>query len=388
MQNNPVDVIVDELLAGEDALPIEALPEVDARTASEYAALKAFFSKWSKSPHTLRRYKVEVARLWLWATDKGRMISELTYEDLNDYQNFLQDPQPYERWCSGKKYRRDSPNWRPFVSALSFNSVQHAFSAIGALYGVWLRSGHITSDPMANAAKPKESLEDGVAPFAVSTVDPTEKWFDDRMATAIREALTLMPAETPAEEQQRAQYILIIRSLTVTGARVSEIVHAKQSQIYEDRSGWWIRLRGKGGRIRTVPLPNDYITDVLMPWRIDHELPAIPEADEDTPLCPPRVWRQGKPGISSRMVLNIVKDIAARAAALLPADAQRASRLLLRASNHWFRHTFITALIDQNVPTKTILTTVGQKSEQTLRIYDHKQDHDRHVDVTRVASKL
>jgi len=308
MQNNPVDVIVDELLAGEDALPIEALPEVDARTASEYAALKAFFSKWSKSPHTLRRYKVEVARLWLWATDKGRMISELTYEDLNDYQKFLQDPQPYERWCSGKKYRRDSPNWRPFVSALSFNSVQHAFSAIGALYGVWLRSGHITSDPMANAAKPKESLEDGVAPFAVSTVDPTEKWFDDRMATAIREALTLMPAETPAEEQQRAQYILIIRTLTVTGARVSEIVHAKQSQIYEDRSGWWIRLRGKGGRIRTVPLPNDYITDVLMPWRIDHELPAIPEADEDTPLCPPRVWRQGKPGISS-LRLSTDKDL-------------------------------------------------------------------------------
>lgn len=388
MQINPVDLIADELLAGAEALPIEALPEVDARTANEIAAIKAFLSKWSRSPHTLRRYRVEIARLWLWAAEKGRMISELTYEDLNAYRDFLQDPQPYERWCSGKKYRRDSPNWRPFVSALSLSSVHHAFSAIGALYSVWLRSGHITCDPMANVTKIREVLADGITPFAETTVDSTEKWFDDRMASAIREALSVMPAETPAEEQQRAQYTLIIRTLTVTGARVSEVVHAKQSQIYEDRSGWWVKLRGKGGKIRTVPLPNDYITDVLMPWRIDHELPAIPESDEDTPLCPPRVWRQGKPGISSRMVLNIVKDIAARAAALLPADAQRASRLLPRASNHWFRHTFITALIDQNVPTKTILTTVGQNSEKTLRIYDHKQDHDRHVDVTRVASKL
>lgn len=109
MQINPVDLIADELLAGAEALPIEALPEVDARTANEIAAIKAFLSKWSRSPHTLRRYRVEIARLWLWATEKGLMISELTYEDLNAYRDFLQDPQPYERWCSGKKYRRDSP---------------------------------------------------------------------------------------------------------------------------------------------------------------------------------------------------------------------------------------------------------------------------------------
>lgn len=406
MQSNPVDLIADELLAGADAIPIEALPEVDARiekqvaalkeflskvdarTEKEIGALKAFLSKWSQSPHTLRRYRIEIARLWLWATEQGCLISELSYEDLNAYRNFLQDPRPYERWCSGKKYRRDSQHWRPFVSALSLSSIHHAFSAIGAMYSVWLRSGHITCDPMANVTKIKEVLANGVTPFADTTVDSTEKWFDDRMASAIREALASMPEETPAAEQQRAQYTLIVRTLTVTGARVSELVHAKQSQIYEDRSGWWIKLRGKGGKLRTVPLPNDYITDVLMPWRIEHDLPAIPEVDEITPLCPTRAWKQGKPGISSRMVLNIVKDIAARAAALLPADAQRASRLLPRASNHWFRHTFITALIDQNVPTKTILTTVGQKSEHTLRIYDHKQDHDRHVDVTRVASKL
>jgi integrase len=137
-----------------------------------------------------------------------------------------------------------------------------------------------------------------------------------------------------------------------------------------------------------VPLPVDYITGVLMPWRESHGLPRIPAADELTPLCPPRKWVEGKSGLNSRMVLDIVKSTAKLAATLMPPEAQRATALLQKASNHWFRHTFITALIDDNVPVKTILTTVGQSSEQTLRIYDHKQDNDRHVDVTRVASKL
>jgi site-specific recombinase XerD len=389
MQRNPVDQMAEKILAGTEVALAPATIERELKSVEmELNAIGKFFYKWRNSPHTLRRYQTEIARLWLWASDQHLMISQLTDNDLERYEEFLADPQPRSRWCSGRKYPRGSVEWRPFVSGLSITSTNHAFNAIRALFTVWLKSGYIHSDPMANKARIGSSMNDGVDTSSSAAVESKDRWFDDKMAQAIKQALAAMPDTSASLLAKRSQYTLIIRTLTVTGARVSELVHAKQSQVYEDRSGWWIKLRGKGGKLRTVPLPVDYITGVLMPWRESHGLPRIPAAEELTPLCPPRKWVEGKSGLNSRMVLDIVKSTAKMAATLMPPEAQRATALLQKASNHWFRHTFITALIDDNVPVKTILTTVGQSSEQTLRIYDHKQDNDRHVDVTRVASKL
>lgn len=387
MKDNPVDLIAETILQGE-LLPAEPSLTCDDPLQREKNAVMAFLYRWRNSPHTLRRYQTEISRLWLWSAEHDLLISQLTSLHLDLYEDFLRDPVPHDKWCSGAPYPKSSPKWRPFVSGLSLTSIQNAFNAIRALMTAWLKSGYISSDPMALKAKISASMEDGISRSPTAPVESADKWFDDLMAPAIKQALSLMPQDTPAEFQKAEQYRLIIRTLTVTGARVSELVSASQSQIYEDRSGWWIRLRGKGGKIRNVPLPTDYVTEVLMPWRINHSLPAAPLQEESTPLCPPRVWISGKKGLTSRMVLMIVKDVAAMATELLPPEAQRASKLLPRASNHWFRHTFITALIDRDVPTKTIMLTVGQSSEQTLRTYDHKKDQDRHDDVTRVVANL
>jgi integrase len=388
MKNNPIDLIAEDIISGKQVAQSTGSSLLGSAYEREKHAVAAFLYRWRNSPHTLRRYQTEIARLWVWAQDQQMLISELSTHDMDRYEDFLRDPQPRERWCSGSRYARSSEKWRPFVSGLSTDSVKHAFNAIRALLTSWLKSGYIQRDPMALKSPIGATLADGVERPDTAPIESTERWFDQKMAGALRQALLSMPDSEPADKVKREQYTLIIRTLTVTGARVSELVGARQSQIYEDRSGWWIKLRGKGGKLRSVPLPPEYVSEVLIPWRINRGLSAIPRDDEETPLCPPRIWTPGKSAISSRMVLNIVKDVAAAATALLPQEAQRAIRLLPRASNHWFRHTFITALIDSNVPTKTIMTTVGQSSEKTLRIYDHKQDHDRHVDVTRVASTL
>jgi site-specific recombinase XerD len=364
--------------------------EKHAKNARErdLQAVAEFLYRWRNSPNTLRRYQVEISRLWMWAQDQDKLISELTTADLDQYEEFLKDPQPSEKWCSGVRYPKSSKNWRPFISGLSVSSTNHAFNAIRALLTAWLKSGHISKDPMAMKSPIRANITDGIDQADEAPVPSADRWFDESMSAAIKETLEEMPAETNAEQEKRLQYTLVIRTLTLTGARVSEVTGATQSQIYEDRAGWWIKLRGKGGTVRSVPLTNDYISEILMPWRVEHGLPALPTASETTPLFPPRNWTEGRPGITSRMTLNIVKEVVAKAAGSLPLEAQRASSLMRRASNHWFRHTFITSLIDNDVPTKTIMTTVGQTSEKTLRIYDHKQDRDRHIDVCRVAETL
>lgn len=381
-----VEEIATSILEGGEPALLE--PSTQSPTEREAAAVAQFLYRWRHSPNTLRRYQTELSRLWMWAADRSKLISQLDHQDFESYQDFLTDPQPKERWCSARRYPRESQEWRPFVKGLSSSSVQHAFNAIKALMTVWLRSGYIQSDPMANKAPVRHTLADKITPAEQASVPSEDRWFDAQMSQAIRDTIDEMPDDTQAEAEKKQQYALIIRTLSVTGARVSELTSAAQSQIYEDRSGWWIKLRGKGGKIRTVPLSGEYITEILMPWRIDHGLPAIPNQDETTPLFPPRGWRVGREGISSRMTLNIVKEVTQSAANRLPAEAQRASGLMRKASNHWFRHTFITSLIDNNVPTKTIMTTVGQNSEKTLRIYDHKQDRDRHQDITRVSATL
>lgn len=219
-------------------------------------------------------------------------------------------------------------------------------------------------------------------------VASVDKWFDKEMREAIHEALDAMPSDTLPQCFKRHQYRLVIGLLQKSGCRISELENGFQGNFIERRTGWWLRVTGKGGEERDIPVPDDFIDQTLVPWRIFNKLPALPESGEVTPLLPARKHKPGKSGIRTRMALNIVKEVATMAIDFLPEHSRRAARCLAKASNHWFRHTFATALIDDDVPVKTILATMGQKSETTLRIYDHKSDDQRYDAVTRTSTNL
>lgn len=376
--------------------PYEAPAISEDKIRDELAAIDAFLMRHSRSTHTLRRYKTEVRRLWYWARDQGLLITELQRVDFERYEAFLRNPLPVERWCMSQKHPLHDPRWRPFTGPLSDPSIKHAFSAIQALMTTWLKDGYIRRDPLANKAPIKTYMGDTKLPVDTPVVlsnrpEPVpsrDRWFDDQMASAIRQALESLPSDTRALKAKKLQYTLIVRLLTISGMRISEAAHAIQGNLEERRNGWWLSIIGKGAEKRDIPIPSSFVVEALIPWRTFSGLPDLPVRNEPTPLVPPRFYRPGKDAITTRMALNIVKEVANMAVDFLPPDARRAAELLPRASNHWFRHSYATKLIDHGVPTKTILDTLGQSSEEILRIYDHKSEDERYSTVVNVSSIL
>jgi len=362
----------------------------DGSYAAERHALYAFLYKFRRSPHTLRRYTTELSRLWRWAQWQGKFISSLSTLDLEHYEEFLRDPQPRDMWVMTKRYKKDDEGYRPFTGPLSISSIQHAFAAIQSLMTAWLKLGYIKTDPMAVKAKinsahmsERPALNDRPVP-----VPSEDRWFDDQMSEAIRNALAAMPEDTRNLKAKKVQYTLVVRLLTISGMRVGELANATQGNLRDKGNGWWLTIIGKGNKERDIPIPANFIADALIPWREFHVLPPLPSMEEETPLLPPRIYRPRKKAMTTRMALNIVKEVAQMAIQQLPPEAHYAATMLERASNHWFRHTYATKLIDNGVPTQTILKTLGQKSEEILRVYDHKSKEARHKAVVNVSSEL
>lgn len=71
---------------------------------NDLQAIESWIAEFEKSPQTLRAYRREAERLLLWTLiEKQKPLSSLTRDDLCDYQHFLADPQPNDRWCGSRK---------------------------------------------------------------------------------------------------------------------------------------------------------------------------------------------------------------------------------------------------------------------------------------------
>jgi integrase len=138
-----------------------------------------------------------------------------------------------------------------------------------------------------------------------------------------------------------------MRWLYATGLRLAEIttVRCEDLEQVEHESadgttatGWLLSVRGKGGRIRQVPVPAqlvDELGDELARHGFERQVGAISNqgipvmARFDTPLERPVGW-------SPSGLYQAIKAFLARAAVSTNgADAQQ----LRKASTHWLRHT-------------------------------------------------
>ncbi|MFJ1460994.1 tyrosine-type recombinase/integrase [Nocardia sp. N2S4-5] len=63
-----------------------------------------------------------------------------------------------------------------------------------------------------------------------------------------------------AEPRER----LMLRLSAEAGMRRGEVAQAHSSDLIEDDDGWWIRVHGKGGRDRTVPLLDDLASELCV----------------------------------------------------------------------------------------------------------------------------
>lgn len=337
------------------------------------AAIETWLNAQSRSDATLRAYRKEAGRLLLWVGYERRLtLRDMTVDDCIAYRDWLcwlgrtDDASwpynvPQKEWFGKRNVSRESDAWRPFEGPLSQKSVLYALTVCRALSRWLAKMRYLHFDPWASVANPRAVAGD--APDTELTrVLSNEDW------ECLRDYV-----ETIRDWAPRVRARMFIHLALVTGLRLAELTDATYDNLYSkpmrDGSGvrWMLKVLGKGGRWRAVPVTSD----VLDYMRGTLRTRGIPDDPNSVPAGTKILYNllDGKP-LTISGTAKLAKSLFERAAKKLEArgladDAKR----LRRASTHWLRHTTGAFLGNSGAPPSQIQQLLGHTSIATTTIY-------------------
>jgi integrase/recombinase XerC len=212
------------------------------------------------------------------------------------------------------------------------SSVGRKLSSAKGLFRFLLRRGVIVQDPTAGIATPKKEQQ-----------LPVHLTVDDMFRL-----LEAPPADTAAGLRDRA----MLEVLYSCGLRVSELVGLEWTDI--DSSLALVRVRGKGGKERLVPIG-------------EKALAALAAYRAVTPdLCPRRLRDE------RAVYLNRLGGrLTVRTVARIVDHYVLASGIATKASPHAVRHSFATHLLSAGADLRSIQELLGHASLSTTQKYTH-----------------
>ncbi|MEO3812834.1 site-specific tyrosine recombinase XerD [Sphaerisporangium sp. B11E5] len=212
--------------------------------------------------------------------------------------------------------------------ALAAGSAARAVSAVRGLHRFAVREGVCAHDAARGVHPPARPPS---VPKAIGVAEV------ERLIAAAG------PPGAPLTHRNRA----LLEVLYGTGARISEAV----GLTVDDVDTAQVRLRGKGGRVRAVPLGR-YAADALGAYLT---------------LGRPVIWAHGRG--TAALFLNARGGRLTRQGAweVLQAAAERAG--LVGVSPHMLRHSFATHLLDAGVDVRVVQELLGHASVTTTQVY-------------------
>lgn len=364
---------------------------------NDYEAIQAWvLTKGAASANrglsnTQRAYLREAERLLLWALiERGKPLSSLTHEDCLEYMAFLVNPMPVRRWCGPRNASRWSATWRPFEGPLSPAARRQAVVILNNLFAFLLAKGYLFGNAMAGIRSPQGSEP---------KIDAGRS-FTRTQWLAVETRLAAMP---PSPRRERLA--LVVHLLYATGLRLSEVVDARFGDLEQvewagnmvsgsDAGAWLLTVRGKGGRVREVPVPGELMAELsrhltgrgLNPNvrapenRAEPLVGRLGHALGEPSVCQSR--HMGRPAprqLSQSALYKILKGFFAEVAQEFRAQGEDAdAERFEQASTHWLRHTHASHSIAQGVPIEIAQQNLGHSSLSITTVYV-KTERDRRI---------
>ena len=260
------------------------------------------------SAHTLTSYQ----------TDLGQFVSFITQiYDLQEWQS-----------VQGMHVRA----WMVYLldQGLSERSINRKFSALKSFFKFLKRHNNLTTDPMKKVVAPKVRK---------------------RLPEFLREGQTelLFSKVVFPEGFEGLRDRLVLELLYQTGLRRSELVRLRDTDL--DRSAGWLRVKGKGGKTRLVPVtgPLVQLIDAYREIREAADFEAAPEllrTDAGKAMYP-------------KFVYNLVRRYLSQ---VTTAE---------KRSPHVLRHTFATHLANRGADLNVIKELLGHSSLAATQVYTH-----------------
>jgi len=174
-------------------------------------------------------------------------------------------------------------------------------------------------------------------------------------ALTVEEITKLIEAGKDTSQSISLRDYLLLELLYSTGARVSEVVGINLSDISENvvngESIWVLKLRGKGGKERIVPL-GTYAKSAIDDYLVRTRPSLLKKLNETALFLNNRGTR-----LSRVSAWEIVKSAAEK------------SGLTSKVTPHVFRHSYATHLLDGGADIRVVQELLGHASVTTTQIY-------------------
>lgn len=257
----------------------------------------------------------------IWLHGRPKNTQQAYRREVQRFLDAVNRPLRSVRLMDIQQYTDDIP------SCLKVSSVKRALSAIKSLFAFGFRLGYLTVD--VGRAMKLPTLRNELADRILSETD--------------------MLRIISLEPQPRNRALLL--TLYAGGFRVSEICSLKWRHLKERDTAGQITVFGKGGKTRTVLMPQS-VWEAIMKLRVS-----------DSSEAP--VFRSRKKGhLDESAVWRIVKKASERAG------------IDKNVSCHWFRHAHASHALDRGCPIHLVQATLGHSSISTTGKYLHARPTD------------
>ena len=258
-------------------------------------------------------------------------------------------------------YRRDLARWAAHLASAGVERPEDVREAHVAEFLARLREGDEHHPPLAASSAARtlvavRGFHRFLALEGVMDADPARTVSPPRVPARLPKAIPVQDVErlldaasvgdTPAALRDRA----LLEVLYGTGARISEAVILDVDDV--DGEDGVVRLRGKGGKERLVPL-GSYAASALSAWLVRGR-PVFAARGRGTPA----VFLNARGGRLSRQ----------SAWSVLRAAADRA-QLRGHLSPHTLRHSFATHLLEGGADVRVVQELLGHASVTTTQVY-------------------
>jgi site-specific recombinase XerD len=334
----------------------------------------------NKSEHTFTRFRSEVEKFLLWSfLIKCSPIDEYRKKDILEYADFCWQPPlswiaftNHDKFISANGAYEPNPDWAPFRVKTakadetkpdkkkyrpSQETLNSTFTSLNALYRYLMDEELCYGNPVQIAKKDcRYFVKD-------TQVKETKRLSEDQWAFLLKTAESLADSDSKYERN-----LFLVASLKALFLRISEFSERSDwvpvmGHFWQDHDkNWWLKIYGKGRKIRDVTVPTDYL-DYLRRYRLYRGLSALPSSGENQPVIEKL---RGRGGMTSRQLSRLVQEVFDAAyESMKTKNGQEAAQKFRELTTHWLRHTGASLEIERGRALKDVSEDLGHSSMAT-----------------------
>jgi integrase len=358
------------------------------RANNDYEAICTWLNEYKeRKKTTFRNYQKEAERLLLWGIlQKKKAFSSLDRDDMEDYFQFLANPQPREFWCApkgGRAKRRGGENWKPFEKGLGSSAITTAISILNSLFNYLVIAGYLKNNPLL-LLRNKTNRANNIAQRKITIIErilETDEWH------AILDVLENLPEKENKERLYKIRLKLLVYMLYFLGIRISELEQSTWQSFRKINEQWWFFVKGKGGKLGKIPV-NDELLETIEQYRAQNKMTelSLAENNEENQIPVLTSWTTGR-ALTSRFMNKLLKDLALKAADKFKNQPQKAEKMG-KFSAHWLRHLSASMQDRFGVAFKHIRENHRHSNDDTTRLYVHADDNERYLDMQKLRLRI